>query len=168
MLPFWPVSEHRFVSVENEQSQVENGHIMNGQKPAVLCLIDFSEASGHALKWAGLEASKQDAQLVVLYPYRLTQLRGKEGLVKLRQGIDTEAIVNFEKIARENLHDIPVKYEFKPEVGFMTDRVYAHSHQTEFSMLVISKHMAMNNRESIGELIDLVKFPLVIIPQNNR
>jgi hypothetical protein len=140
---------------------------MDGQQPAVLCLIDFSEASRQALKWAGEEASKQHAQLTVLYPYRLTQLQGRDGLAKLRQGIDTEAIFNFKKLAEETLNEIPVKYEFKPEVGFITDRVYAHSHAKEFSMLVISKGMAVTNKEYMMELIDLIKFPLVIVPQTN-
>ena len=133
--------------------------------PAILCLIDFSEASRQALKWAAEEAFKQQTQLTVLYPYRLNQLHGRDGLAKLRQGIDTEAVVNFQKLAEETLNKIPIKYEFKPEVGFITDRVYAHSHMKEFSMLVISKHLAMNNKEYMMELIDLIKFPLTIIPQ---
>jgi hypothetical protein len=157
MTPFLAPWANSFVPVENENKTI-------GQKPAILCLIDFSEASGDALKWAAAEAQKQDTDLTVLYPYRLTQLQGRDGLVKLRQGIDTEAVVNFEKIARETLHGLPIKYVFKPEVGFITDRVYAHSHSKEFSMLVISKRMAANNRENIHELIDLIKFPLVIVP----
>lgn len=159
MQAFLSLQGHKFVLVENEQR-------LNGQKAAILCLIDFSEASSGALKWAGVEASKQGAHLVVLYPYRLTKLQGKDGLVKLRQGIDQDAIINFEKIAKQTLEDLPIKYEFKPEVGFIPDRVYAHSHQKEFSMLVISKRMAISNRESIQEVIDLIKFPLVIVPES--
>lgn len=144
---------------------MKNGEKLNGKTPAILCLIDFSEASADALRWAGLQASKQDAQLVVLYPYRLTQLQGREGLVQLRQGLDTQATVNFEKIAEKTLDGLAVKYEFRPEVGFIPDRVYAHSNKKEFSMLVISKHMAVVNRDSIKEVIELIKFPLVIVPQ---
>jgi hypothetical protein len=147
-----------FVLVEQQKS--------NGKHPSVLCLIDFSEASRQTLKWAAEEAWRKDTQLTVLYPYRLTQLKGRDGLSKLRQGLDTEAIFNFEKIAKETLEEIPVKYEFRPEVGFINDRVYAHSHSREFSMLVISKSMAVNNKENMMELIDLIKFPLVIIPQS--
>jgi len=144
---------------------VENEEKTNGQTPAVLCLIDFSEASRQALKWAAEEAWKQHTQLTVLYPYRLNQLQGRDGLAKLRQGLDTEAIFNFQKLAEATLNEIPIKYEFKPEIGFITDRVYAHSHVKEFSMLVISKHLAATNREYMMELIDLIKFPLVIVPQ---
>lgn len=139
----------------------------NGQKPAILCLIDFSEASGQALKWAANEAQKLDTHLTVLYPYRLTHLNGKDDLIQLRRGIDTEAVVNFEKIAKETLNGTVVDYEFKPEVGFMNDRIYAHSHKKEFAMLVISKRMAVTNKESMMELIELIKFPLVIVPQSN-
>lgn len=144
---------------------MENEQQTKSKSPAILCLIDFSEASGEALRWAGLEASKQDAQLVVLYPYRLTHLQGREGLVQLRHGIDTAAIVSFEKIAEKTLDGITVNYEFKPEVGFIPDRVYAHSNKKEYSMLVVSKHMAVTNRESMREVIELIKFPLVIVPE---
>lgn len=144
---------------------MKNEYTTNGHRPAILCLIDFSEASRQALKWAATEAHKQDAHLTVLYPYRLTQLQGKDDLIKLRQGIDTEAIINFEKIAKETIGDAAIKYDFKPEIGFINDRVYAHSHRKEFAMLVISKRMAVNNKENMMELIDLIKFPMVIVPQ---
>lgn len=137
---------------------------INGHKPAILCLIDFSEASRQALDWAAHEAAKQDSPLTVLYPYRLNQLKGKEDLVRLRNGLDAEAISNFEKIAKSTLDETNIQYEFKPEVGFINDRVFAHSHQKEFSMMVISKKMAVNNKENMAELIDLIKFPLVIVP----
>ena len=159
MMAFPACQGHKFVFVENDKK-------INGEKPAVLCLIDFSEASRQALKWAAEEASKRETHLTVLYPYRLTQLQGKDDIVKLRQGIDTEAILNFEKIARETLADPHVDYDFKPEVGFIKDRVFAHSHKKEFAMMVISKRMASNNRETMSELFDLMKFPLVIIPQS--
>jgi hypothetical protein len=144
---------------------VKTEQTTNRQKPAILCLIDFSEASRQTLKWAASEAHKRDAHLTVLYPYRLTQLQGKDDLIKLRHGIDTEAIVNFEKIAKETIGEALINYDFKPEVGFINDRVYAHSHRKEFAMLVISKRMAVNNKENVMELIDLIKFPLVIVPQ---
>lgn len=140
---------------------------LDAQKPAILCLIDFSEASRQTLKWAADEAHKQDAQLTVLYPYRLTELQGKHDVIKLRQGMDTEAISNFDKIAKETFHNPAVKYEFRPEVGFINDRIYAHSHKKTFAMLVISKRMAVNNKENMMELINLIKFPLVIVPQSN-
>jgi hypothetical protein len=144
---------------------VEDGKKINGQPPAVLCLIDFSEASRQALKWAADEAWKQHTQLTVLYPYRLNHLQGRDGLGKVREGLDTQAVFNFQKLAEETLDGIPIEYEFKPEIGFITDRVYAHSHIKEFSMLVISKHLAIHNKEYMMELIDLIKFPLVIVPQ---
>jgi hypothetical protein len=137
----------------------------NNTKPAILCLIDFSEASRQALEWAAGEAQKQETRLTVLYPYRLNQLKGKNDLATLRQGIDAEAVLNFQKIAKETLDSVNVAYEFKPEVGFINDRIFAHSHRKEFSMMVISKHMAATNRDSMMELIDLIKFPLVIVPQ---
>jgi hypothetical protein len=138
----------------------------NGHKPAILCLIDFSEASRQALDWAAREAARLDTALTVLYPYRLNQIKGKGDLVSLRNGLDAEAVSNFDKIAKSTLSAAKVRYEFKPEVGFINDRVYAHSHQREFAMMVISKRMALNNKESMAELIDLIKFPLVIVPQS--
>lgn len=84
----------------------------------------------------------------------------------MRKGIDAEAITNFEKIAKETLGNANVSYEFRPEIGFINDRVFAHSHQKEFAMMVLSKRMAVNNKESMDELIDLIKFPLVIVPQS--
>lgn len=135
-------------------------------KPAILCLIDFSEASRQALQWAATEARKQNTRLTILYPYRLNQLQAKNDVVGIRQGMAAEAISNFQQLAKEALSDAQVNYEFTPEIGFMSDRIFAHSHKKEFAMMVISKHMAVNNKDNMMELIDLLKYPLVIVPQS--
>lgn len=135
-------------------------------KPAILCLVDFSESSRAALEWSVREAQRQHSDITLLYPYRLNQSHRGEDLVKFRNGIAADAITNFEKTAKKTLDEAKIHYEFKPEVGFINDRVNFHSHRRDFAMLVISKSMAMTNRESMMELIDLIKFPLVIVPQN--
>lgn len=138
-----------------------------GFHPPILCVFDFSEASQRALVWAAEEARRLSTGLTVLYPYRLHEVDRKQDIVNLRKSLDKDAIARFEQVAHVALADSPVHYDFRPEVGFVNDRVFAHSNKNEIAMLVISKRMAVNNRESILDLIDIIKYPLVIVPSSN-
>lgn len=134
--------------------------------PSVLVLTDFSEASKEALRWAGHLAMHHNANLRVLYPYRLTQLNGNDNLLQVKKNIEADAKTSFTKIADVIFKDGQPRYDFKAEVGFINDRVYSYTRKSEVLVVVISKRMASANRESFNELLDHLRTPLLVVPSN--
>jgi hypothetical protein len=134
---------------------------------SVLVLTDFSDASKEALRWAGHLANYHNAKLKVLYPYRLTQLEGKDDLFETKKNIETEAKSNFTRVA-ENVFNDGQRFDFSAEVGFLNDRVYSHTRKSEVLVVVISKRMASTNREALNELLDKLHTPLLIVPPNDN
>jgi nucleotide-binding universal stress UspA family protein len=135
--------------------------------PSVLVLTDFSEGSKEALRWAEHLATHHNANLKVLYPYRLTQMSGKEDVFQIKRDIEVEAKNDFAKIAESVFKDRIPPYDFKAEVGFLNDRVYSYTRKSEILMVVINKKMANTNREALDELLDKLRTPLLIVPQND-
>jgi nucleotide-binding universal stress UspA family protein len=136
--------------------------------PTVLVLTDFSEASTEALRWAGHLAANHQANLKVVYPYRLTHLTANDNLFQAKKNIESEAHANFSKIAKGVFKDGPRSYEFKAEVGFINDRVYSYTRKSEILVVVISKRMANTNREALNELLDHLRTPLLIVPSSEE
>jgi hypothetical protein len=134
--------------------------------PSVLVLTDFSDASKEALRWAGHLATYHNANLKVLYPYRLTQMNGKDDLFQLKRNIESEAKNNFSKVAESVFVDRHQAYDFKAEVGFINDRVYSYTRKNEILVVVMSKKMAITNRDALNELLDHLRTPLLIVPTN--
>lgn len=136
--------------------------------PTVLLLTDFSEASNDALIWADRIAKDRAAKLKVIYPYRLTQLTGKDDLFLLKKGMEAEAESNFAKLTELILKQPAARYEFKAEVGFINDRVYSHTRRNEILLVVISKRMASNNKEAFNEMMDHLRTPILVVPHHGR
>ena len=134
--------------------------------PAVLVLTDFSEASKEALRWAGHLAKAHNANLKVVYPYRLTQLNGNDNLLQVKQNIEAEAKNSFIKIADGVFTEGHQPYDFKAEVGFINDRIYSYTKKSEVLAVVMSKRMASTNRDALNELLDQLRTPLLIVPSN--
>ena len=134
------------------------------EAPSVVVLIDLSEASKEALRWAAHLATDHKANLLVLYPYRLTQLGTHEDLFQLRKNIEAEARSNFYKLAEGVLEKAGPPYDFRPEVGFINDRVNAYRQEKEVLSIVIGNKMAINNREALNELLEQLDAPLLIVP----
>jgi hypothetical protein len=135
--------------------------------PSILFLTDFSETSREALVWAETIASDRLANLKVIYPYRLTQLNGRDDVSQLKKKIEVEAQSKFAKLV-EGVSKRPAsQYDFRAEVGFMNDRVYSYTRRNEVMLVVISTRMANTNREALNEMIDHLQVPLLIVPQNS-
>jgi Universal stress protein family len=124
-------------------------------------VIDFSESSEKALKWAAGMAVKLNSHLTVVHPYRLNQLKKKEDMLLVKKNIDEDALKNFEKISRDIFGGELLSYDFYVEVGFIPDRVQEHSRRNELLFMVLSKKLASND-EILAELIEQSKVPLVI------
>jgi hypothetical protein len=136
-----------------------------GLDKGILCTIDFSESSKEALQWAVTMAKELNVHLTILYAYRLVSGTKNDG-VELKNQIERDAQENFLQIEREILKGSGVSYDFKTEVGFVSNRVKDHVKRNGLSFWVIGNHMNSANRESFDELASNIQVPLVIVPQS--
>ena len=131
---------------------------------SILCVIDFSESSKKSLEWAAENARAYQSHLTVLYPYRLNHARNGENISALRRKIEDEANQNFKILEKDLLLNKHISYDFKTEVGFVSDRVEEHSKHHPINFLVIDKNIRKSNKESFDDLMENMQVPLVIIP----
>src|SRR5579859_1830936 len=122
---------------------------LNNGTQSILCVIDFSESSVKALKWAGMMAIRLNAHLTIVHPYRLNQLKKKEDIVIMKKNIDIDAVKNFENLAVELFKNGTISYDFHVEVGFIQDRVQEYLRKKDILFIVVGKKL-LNNRETMG------------------
>ncbi len=80
--------------------------------------------------------------------------------------MEEQALSSFSAIEKELLTNKGLSYEFKSEVGFVTDRVEDHVKKETIHLLVVSKSMSTQSKEIFEELIDQIRVPLVIVPES--
>jgi nucleotide-binding universal stress UspA family protein len=128
----------------------------------ILCTTDFSVNSKHAVKWAVSLAQQLKAPLTILHTYRLIKSTNGEAVL-IKRKMEEEALQRFASLEKECLKDKGITYNFKTEVGFVSDRVEEYSKKNPVSFLVTDKN-STGNRESFDELLKHTKVPLVIVP----
>ncbi len=132
--------------------------------PSILSIIDFSESSKDALKWAIGMAEKLDVHLTILHPYRLNQVEKKEDMIGVKKKLDYAATKNFEEISLGILNKLKVPFDFRPEVGFIPDRVQDYARRNNILFVVIGAKLAIENKEIIEEVLKETEAPLVVVP----
>ena len=138
--------------------------ILAKMEGTILCVIDFSVSSRKTLQWAIDNACQTKSRLTVLYPYRLTKLQNGESAFEMRKKIEDEAQSRFHELEIELLADAQIPYEFKTEVGFLANRVEAHSKSQGVNFLVVNRDLKTSHRESFDDLVEHTQIPVVIIP----
>lgn len=128
----------------------------------IVCITDFSDSSNDALKWSIDLAKKLDAHLTMLYTYRLFKQNGEA--IAMKKIIEEEASKNFGTLENELLTGTGIKYDFRPEIGFVSDRIVEHAKRRNISFLVIGKSMTSSNKEIFDDLVEHIRVPLVIVP----
>jgi nucleotide-binding universal stress UspA family protein len=129
---------------------------------AILCTIDFSEPSKDVLKYA-VNLSKQfNSHITILYTYRLLNSNGEA--VEIRRKIEEQAKQNFAVLEKEVLAGSGASYDFRIEVGFVSNRVKEYAKKNGVSFLVMGKKMNGSSKESFDELAENIQVPLVIVP----
>ena len=134
----------------------------------ILCALDFSESSFNVLKMAFDLAARFETSVTILFAYRLVQ--SSEGAItEFRKGVETQARQDFEALV-DKLHlTDSVKYEFRSEIGFLSDRIEVCVQQTKIKMVVISQVMASSINDHKGlllpDFIKSIKVPLLIMPE---
>ncbi len=136
---------------------------MTDMNKGVLCTIDFSESSREALRTAVSLAQLLKSRLTVLYPYRLLNTHNGEA-TDLKKKIEEKALQHFSVLEAEILSGSGVPYEFKVEVGFISNRVRDYAKKNGVSFVVMGNKMNSSNNESFDELAEHIQMPLVIVP----
>lgn len=129
----------------------------------ILCTIDFSKSTGQTIDWAVTMAQQLRAHLTILYTYRLIQSRGGE-IVHLKKSIEEEANQKFQFIEKSHLKGKGISYDFRVEVGFVSDRIESHSKRNTLDFLIIDKSVKNNNNETLEELLEHINVPMLLIP----
>ena len=130
---------------------------------AILCTIDFSEASHDVVKYAVNLAKQFNCHITVLYAYRLLYSQNDEA-VELRKKMEEKARELFAVLEKEVLAGSGISYDFKMEVGFVSNRVREYAKKNDVSFLVMGKKMNGSKNESFDELAENIHVPLVIVP----
>lgn len=103
------------------------------------------------------------AHLSILYTYRLNQPRSGE-VVMMKKVIEQEAKQKFQKLETELLIDQGISYDFKIEVGFISDRIEDHAKRNSLDFVVMDKTMKLNSNESFEELMEHIHVPMLVVP----
>jgi len=114
------------------------------------------------LQCAASLAKELRAHLTVLYTYRL--ITRNEEVFQSKKKIEEEAAKNFATLEDNMLKDMGISYDFKTEVGFVSDRIEAHARKTPLGFLVIDKNMTIESRETFDDLVENMRVPMVIVP----
>lgn len=134
------------------------------EKPkTIICSVDFSDSSKHALQWAVAIAQQLNVHLTVLYTFRLVRSQHEE-VLQMKKKMEDDAIQNFLAWEKELLTGKEIAYDFKTEVGFITDRVEDHARKNLIGFLVMGKNSSTSSKESFDDLIGHIDVPLVIVP----
>lgn len=129
----------------------------------IVCSVDFSDSSKEALKWAVSLARALNSHLTVLYTYRLLGTLSGEAS-ELKKKIEDNANLSFASIERDILTGQAIEYDFKIEVGFVSNRMREYVKKDGISMLVIGGKMSSTNLESFDELAQNLNIPFVVVP----
>jgi K+-sensing histidine kinase KdpD len=130
---------------------------------SILCTIDFSESSRDVIKYAVDLSRERKNHITVLYTYRLLNIHNGE-LVEMKKKIEENAKTNFSMLEKEILFGSGVSYDFKIEVGFVSNRVKEYAKKNAVSFLVMGKKMNSADKESFDELAENIQVPLLIVP----
>ena len=136
---------------------------LNTVANSILCTIDLSESSKPAIRWAVTMAQQLKMHLTILYTYRLLQYRNGE-VLQLKREMEDEAKKQFIILEKELLMGRGIAYDFKTEVGFVTDRIEDHARKNSLSFLVMNKNANESGKETIDDLMEHIHVPVLLVP----
>ena len=141
-------------------------------KKTILCAIDFSESSLHALKWTMKMAKLTHAQVTVLFCYRLIAAQDDAETLSLKKNMENEALKKFNEIEKGMDHSKTVSYQFVTEVGFYPFRIEMFIRKSPVNMLVLGNSIIDNFNEykslSFEQFLKSSKIPVVVVPEESK
>jgi len=103
------------------------------------------------------------AHLSILYTYRLIQPRSGE-IINIKKVMEHEARQKFELLEKDFLQNSGIVYDFKVEVGFISDRIEDRAKNNALDFVVMDKTMRSNSNESLEELLEHIHVPMLLVP----
>ena len=134
----------------------------NTMAKTILCTIDLSESSKQAIQWAVTMALQLKAHLTVLYTYRLIARSGE--IVQLKRQIEQEAQAQFQQLEKLYLEGRGISYDFRTEVGFVSDRIEDHAKKNNLNFVVMDKNLSADNNETFSEMMQHIHVPTLLVP----
>ena len=138
-------------------------------KKTILCAIDFSESSLQALKWTMRMAQLAQAQVTVLFCYRLIAAEDDPETLYLKKKIENDALKKFNDLEKKLGNGQAVPYQFITEVGFFPFRIEVFIRKSPVNLLVLGNSIVENFDEyknlSFEQFLKDCSVPVVIVPQ---
>lgn len=78
--------------------------------------------------------------------------------------MEDEARQKFTFIEKNHLAGQGISYDFKIEVGFVSDRIEDHAKRNTLNFLVLDKNIKIDNNETLEELLEHIHVPMLLIP----
>ena len=134
---------------------------------SILCALDFSETSYAVMKKALELAAQRKSSLTFLFSYRLVEPLGL-ALADYRKSMEAKARQDFDAMVKRLKINSSVRYEFRSEIGFLSDRIEAFIKNNDVELVVLGQDMVRSINEHKGSSLELhiqsEKIPLVIVP----
>src|SRR5688572_7589071 len=134
----------------------------------ILCIIDLTGSSATVLDTAVRIAIAFKTHLIILFPYRFTDHVYTDNLSALNLKIASEATDKFNVLKQQGEIINHFSYEFRPEIGFTSDRITSYLKASEAEMIVIGQQQASAINEvdtnALQDLIRSSKLPFTIVP----
>jgi hypothetical protein len=136
----------------------------------ILCAIDFSTSTLRVMEAAFGAANTNNTDVTILFVYRLVQTSG--GLTEYKKNMEAQARKNFDALVKQMRIKDLVKYEFRSEIGFLTDRIEDYVHKNAIGLIVLSQHMAdtVNDHQglTLKDFIGSTKVPFLIVSEKEH
>jgi len=81
-----------------------------------------------------------------------------------KKGIEAETQQKFLELEKLNLSKSGVTYEFKIEIGFITDRIGDYALKNDLVFVVMDKTANAGSIELLDELLKFMRVPLMLCP----
>lgn len=134
---------------------------------SIVCALDFSDSSEKALEVASALARKHQAQLAILFSYRLLPAELNDEASTIKSRILTNAKEKFQKLEQKFTLPGSVDYEFKTEIGFLADRVENFARKKNVDLVVLSEEQAHTVNDQRGsnlkEILEELNIQYLII-----
>lgn len=112
-------------------------------------------------------ATERKGALTFLFSYRIVQPTGST-LADYRKSMETKAKQDFDTLVQQLIVNSSVPYEFRSEIGFLSDRIDAFIKKNDVELIVLGEDMVNSINEhkgfSLEKHIQDEKIPLFIVP----
>jgi len=141
------------------------------KKKLFLCATGLTESSLNSLQWTFELAGKCEAQVAILFCYRLIPQDAEGGdNIDIKKTMEEGARNRFRQLEKNFIKKAVVPYQFYPEVGFFSTRIEAFVKRTQVNLLVVGSQVVQSFNENLNmnfeQFIKDLKVPVTIVPED--